>query len=173
LIARGEPQRFGPLLSLSTIDRFLATTSPCHPDVFLVDAARKLSAEDYTLADPDGAGQLDLPRAYELFRTDATISMRRLHESLPELGALCRAVEKGVQQALSDQYLPIASKMWTLYDTLIELPLHGQVFDKTKHQPSPPTREITIRAGDLFYCPRGLFHSARSTEETSPTSRWA
>jgi hypothetical protein len=189
LIARGEPRRFAPLLSLSAIDRFLATTSPCHPDVFLVDAARKVSVEDYTLADPDAAGQLDLPRAYELFRTGATISVRRLHESLPELAGLCRAVEKvfsghfqtniylsppaaqgfGTHFDSHDVFvLQVAgSKVWTLYDTLIELPLHGQAFDKAKHQPGPPTREITIRAGDMFYCPRGLFHSARSTEETS------
>jgi ribosomal protein L16 Arg81 hydroxylase len=189
LIARGEPRRFAPLLSLAAIDRFLATTTPCHPEVFLVDAARKLSAEDYTLADPDGAGQLDLPRAYELFRTGATISLRRLHESLPELAALCRAMEKAFSghfqtniylsppaaQGFGTHFdshdvfvLQVAgSKMWTLYDTLIELPLHGQAFDKAKHQPGPPTREITIGAGDLFYCPRGLFHSARSTEETS------
>src|SRR5262245_36302544 len=81
LIARGEPARYATLLSLAGIDRFLASTSPCHPDVFLVDAARKLGAEDYTLAEPEGAGQLDLPRAYELFRTGATISIRRLHEN--------------------------------------------------------------------------------------------
>jgi len=189
LIARSEPRRFEPILNLSAIDRFLATTSPCHPDVFLVDAARKLDAADYTLADPDAAGQLDLSRVYELFRTGATISVRRLHESLPELGALCRAVEKvfsghfqtniylsppaaqgfGTHFDSHDVFvLQVAgSKVWTLYDTLIELPLHGQAFDKAKHQPGPPTREVTIRAGDLFYCPRGLFHSARSTAETS------
>jgi Cupin superfamily protein len=189
LIAASEPRRFEAILNLSAIDRFLATTSPCHPDVFLVDAARKLDATDYTLADPDGAGQLDLSRVYELFRTGATISVRRLHESLPELGALCRAVEKvfsghfqtniylsppaaqgfGTHFDSHDVFvLQVAgSKVWTLYDTLIELPLHGQAFDKAKHQPGPPTREVTIRAGDLFYCPRGLFHSARSTAETS------
>jgi ribosomal protein L16 Arg81 hydroxylase len=189
LVARGEPRRFEALLTLGAIDRFLATTSPRHPDVFLVDAARKLSAEDYTLAEPDGNGELDLPRLYELFRTGATISLRRLNESLPELGALCRAVEQvfsghfqtniylspPAAQGFATHFdshdvfvLQVSgSKVWTLYDTLIELPLHGQAFDKTKHQPGPPSREITIRAGDLFYCPRGLFHSARSTEETS------
>src|SRR5262245_18030768 len=189
LVARGEPDRYRALLSLHSVDRFLANTSPCHPDVFLVDAARKLSAEDYTLTAPEGAAQLDLARAYELFRTGATISVRRLHESLPELAALCRAVEKvfsghfqtniylspPAAQGFATHFdshdvfvLQVAgSKVWTLYDTLIELPLHGQAFDKAKHQPGPPTREVTIRAGDLFYCPRGLFHSARSTEEVS------
>jgi hypothetical protein len=59
------------------------------------------------------------------------------------------------------------SKLWTLYDTGIVLPLRGQAFDPEKHTPGPPTRELTLHAGDLFYCPRGLYHSARSTDETS------
>jgi len=188
LISRGDKARFDRLLSLRAIDHFLATTSPCHPEVFLVDAARKLSAEDYTLAHSD-AGCLDLPRAYELFRAGATISIRRLNERLPELAGLCRAVEKvfsghfqtnvylsppraqgfGTHFDSHDVFvLQVAgSKVWTLYDTAIELPLHGQAFDKERHHPGPPQREVVIGAGDLFYCPRGLYHSARSTEETS------
>jgi len=59
------------------------------------------------------------------------------------------------------------SKQWTLYDTAIVLPLRGQAFDPEKHTPGPATREFTLHAGDLFYCPRGLYHSARSTDETS------
>jgi Cupin superfamily protein len=61
----------------------------------------------------------------------------------------------------------VGSKVWTLNDTLIELPLHEQRFQKDKHVPGPATQELTIRAGDLLYCPRGLFHSARSTDEVS------
>ena len=49
----------------------------------------------------------------------------------------------------------------------IALPLRGQAFDPDKHAPGPPTREFTLQAGDLLYCPRGLFHSARSTDEAS------
>ena len=56
LIARHDPSRFDELLSIAAIDRFLATTSPRHPDVFVVDAARKLSADDYTLSDDDTEG---------------------------------------------------------------------------------------------------------------------
>jgi hypothetical protein len=61
----------------------------------------------------------------------------------------------------------VGSKVWTLNDTLIELPLHEQRFQKDKHVAGPATQELTIRAGDLLYCPRGLFHSARSTDEVS------
>ena len=94
LIERREPYRFAPLLSIGAVDRFLAGTSLSHPDVFLVDAARTLSPADYTLAHPEADGALDLPRVYEHFQSGATISIRHLHESMPELATLCRVMEK-------------------------------------------------------------------------------
>jgi hypothetical protein len=189
LVAGTDRRRFERLVSLGAIDRFLASTQPAYPEVFLVDAARQLSAEDYTLTDADGSARLDLPRAYELFRTGATISLRRLNEKSAELAGLCRAMEKvfsghfqtniylsppqaqgfGAHFDSHDVFvLQVAgSKVWTLYDTPIELPLHGQGYDKDKHVPGAPSREIVLTAGDLFYCPRGLMHSARASQQTS------
>jgi ribosomal protein L16 Arg81 hydroxylase len=187
VVQRNDPAHFVALLSVAAIDRFLATTSPCHPDVFVVDAARKLTPEDYVLPGTDG--ELDLPRVYQLFESGATISIRHLHEKVPELAALCRVAEKVFSahfqtniylsppnaQGFKTHYdthdvfvLQVAgSKRWTLNDTLIELPLHGQRFDSAQHVSRPPTREFTLRAGDLLYCPRGQFHSARSSNELS------
>ena len=61
------------------------------------------------------------------------------------------------------------SKHWTLYGNGngVELPLRGQGFRPAEHMPGPVTREFTVRAGDVFYCPRGLFHAARATDEVS------
>ncbi len=186
LIAGKDPARFSSLLSIEAIDRYLATGSPCHPDVFLVDAARELKADDYAFPE---SGRIDLPRAYQLFSSGATISLGQMHERLPSLAALCRAVEHAFSshfqtniylsprnaQGFKTHYdshdvfvLQVAgSKHWTLYDTLIELPLRGQGFDPEKHIAGPPTRELTIHAGDVLYCPRGLFHAARATDEVS------
>jgi hypothetical protein len=46
VIPAQDRTRFDQLLSVAAIDRFLATTSPCHPDVFLVDASRDLPPEE-------------------------------------------------------------------------------------------------------------------------------
>ena len=108
---------------------------------------------------------------------------------MPQLAALCRAGEQTFgghfqtnvylsppnRQGFKTHFdshdvfvLQVSgSKHWTIYDTLIELPLHGQSFDPDKRTPGAPTRELMLNAGDLFYCPRGLFHSARSTDEAS------
>src|SRR5262245_99101 len=189
LIERRQPLKFASLLSIEEIDRYLSTTTPCRPDVFLVDAARELDPKDYSFPDSQPPGRIDLPRAYQLFATGATISLSQLHERVASLAALCRAIEKAFSSHFqTNVYLSppnaqgfkthfdshdvfvlqvAGSKLWTLYDTGIVLPLRGQAFDPDKHTPGPPTREFTLHAGDLFYCPRGLYHSARSTDETS------
>ncbi len=186
LIAGKDPAKFSSLLSIEAIDRYLASGAPCHPDVFLVDAARELKPADYAFPD---SGRIDLPRAYQLFNSGATISLSQMHERVAELAALCRAMEHTFSshfqtniylsprnaQGFKTHYdshdvfvLQVSgSKHWTLYDTLIELPLRGQGFDPEKHIPGSPTQELTIHAGDVFYCPRGLFHSARATDEVS------
>ena len=189
LITRRQPARYHSLLSVDAIDRYLATAAPTAPDVFLVDAARELKLEDYAFPNSDPPGKLDLPRVYQLFGSGATISLSQLHERQPELAALCRAAEKTFSahfqtniylsppnaQGFKTHFdshdvfvLQVAgSKLWTINDTPIELPLRGQAFEPDAHVAGPPAREFTIRAGDLFYCPRGLLHSARSTDEVS------
>ncbi len=189
LIPAQDRARFDALLSVSVIDRFLATTSPCHPDVFLVDATRDLPPEDYSFQSGLPAGRLDLPRVYQHFAAGATISISHLQECLPELAALCRAAEKVFSghfqtniylsppnaQGFKTHFdshdvfvLQVAgSKIWTLNDTGIELPLHGQRFEPGTHTAGPVTQEFTLRPGDVFYCPRGLYHAARSTDEVS------
>jgi hypothetical protein len=187
LIEGRDAGKFSALLSLEAIDRYLATGSSCYPDVFLVDAARELKAQDYSF--PEAGGRIDLPRAYQLFQSGATISLSQLQEHVPSLAALCRAMEYAFSshfqtniylsprnaQGFKTHYdshdvfvLQVSgSKHWTLYDTPIELPLRGQGFEPETHIPGAPTRELTIHAGDVLYCPRGLFHSARATNEVS------
>lgn len=189
LIERRQSSKFASLLTIDAIDRYLSTTTPCRPDVFLVDAVRDLKPDDYSFSHSEPPGRIDLPRAYQLFATGATISLSQLHERVAPLAALCRAVEKTFSSHFqTNVYLSppnaqgfkthfdshdvfvlqvAGSKLWTLYDAGIVLPLRGQAFDPEKHAPGPPTREFTLQAGDLFYCPRGLYHSARSTDETS------
>jgi hypothetical protein len=186
LIPRQDPAKFSALLSIEAIDRYLATSTPCHPDVFLVDAARELKPDDFSFPE---TRRIDLPRAYQLFNSGATISLGQMQERLPELAALCRAMEhrlschfqtniylsprnaQGFKTHFDSHDVLVlqvsGSKQWTLYDTLIELPLHGQKFEPGAHIPGAATRGLTMHAGDVLYCPRGLFHSARATDEVS------
>jgi ribosomal protein L16 Arg81 hydroxylase len=189
LIEGSDPDKFKSVLTLEEIDQYLATSSPCHPDVFLVDAARDLTPEQYSFPNGNPAGRIDLPRAYQLFQSGATISISQLNQRLAGLGALCRAIERYTSHPFQTNiYLtpPNAqgfkthfdthdvfvlqvsgSKRWKLNESPVELPLHGQQFDSKLHTAGAVTREFTMRAGDMLYCPRGLCHSAQSTDEPS------
>ena len=189
LIRREDRKTYLPLLSIADIDRQLATTVNCYPDIFMVDSTRELSPDKYTFEGSSPPNRLDLPRIYELFRTGATISLSHLHDRHAPLAELCRACEHVFSAPFQTNiYLtpPNAqgfkihwdshdvfvlqcegTKEWHVYDTGVELPLHGMKFNPEKDKNGAETQVFTINPGDLFYIPRGLFHAARSTDSTS------
>src|SRR5262245_7492384 len=147
LIEGQDAEKFKGVLTLEEIDHYLATSTPCYPDVFLVDAARDLAPEQYSFQNGNPAGRIDLQRAYQLFQSGATISISQLNQRLPGLGALCRAIERYTShpfqtniyltppnaQGFKTHYdthdvfvLQVSgSKRWTLNESPVELPLHG------------------------------------------------
>ncbi len=185
LVERRDPDYYGDLLDIAAIERHIATQSPRHPDVVLVDARQDLDHRDYCFAD----GQLDARRAFQRFADGATIVLNHLRPSPPGVAALVHAAEQrfscplqanvyltppGAQgfHAHYDCYdvfiLQVAgSKRWATYDTKIELPLIQQDYVRERDKPGPVSAEFTLHQGDLFYCPRGLMHDARSTDQAS------
>ena len=58
-------------------------------------------------------------------------------------------------------------KHWRIYDPLFELPLKQQRYSKALGEHGPPTLELTLRAGDTLYLPRGWLHDALTSETDS------
>ena len=58
-------------------------------------------------------------------------------------------------------------KHWRIYDPLLELPLKHQRYSKALGEHGPPTLELTLRAGDTLYLPRGWLHDALTSETDS------
>ena len=58
------------------------------------------------------------------------------------------------------------TKLWSIYDTKVRLPLRGQRFERGT-PPGDVTDEFELGPGSAVYLPRGLMHSARSTDEPS------
>jgi len=58
-------------------------------------------------------------------------------------------------------------KHWRIYDPLFELPLKDQRYSKALGEHGPPTLELTLRAGDTLYLPRGWLHDALTSETDS------
>lgn len=58
-------------------------------------------------------------------------------------------------------------KHWRVYDPLFELPLKHQRYSKSLGEHGPPMLELTLRAGDTLYLPRGWLHDALTSETDS------
>jgi len=58
-------------------------------------------------------------------------------------------------------------KHWRVYDPLWELPLKHQRYSKELGEHGPPVFELTLRAGDTLYLPRGWLHDALTSDTDS------
>lgn len=184
-IHRNQPEFYAPLVSLDRLDQYLTSTLPSTNDITLVKFGHDQNSDDYTTPD----GRIDPARVWSMFADGWTIVFQGMQRHLPELAGLCRGAEATFSQPFqTNLYLTppsaqgfsphwdthdvfilqvVGSKDWLLYDTKVELPLKGQHFERAEHQPGDVSQSLTLRAGDLLYCPRGLMHDARSTNEAS------
>ncbi len=184
-IARGQPDFYGGLLTLDRLDRYLMSGVARYPDVVMVQHETDVPSADYV--GPDD--RIDAARLYRRLAEGATVVVNHLERQLPSLAALCRAAEHRFGMPFqTNVYLtpPGAqcfrthydthdvfvlqvdgTKEWSVYDTCLALPLPGQGFDRDRDRPGALTDRFTLAAGDLFYCPRGVMHDARSTDRLS------
>ena len=185
VIQREYAEYYRSLLTLDEIDRVLATLDLRDPNVVLKNAARDVSAEDYTVR----GGSLDVAKVYQLFREGSTVTLAYLDTAIPALTALCRGLEAEFSHPFqANVYLTppgsqgarvhydthdvfvlqvTGSKRWTILGTPVELPLRNQDFDPAQHDAGSPTLEFELCAGDVAYIPRGWVHEARSSDNVS------
>ncbi len=184
-VFRDDPDYYASVLSVDRLDQYITTASPHWPQICVVDAHRDVDRAQFTLP----GGGIDVTRLYQLFADGSTLVFPSLHFKIPELAALCRAVEREFNapfqtniylsppnaQGFKIHYdthdvfvLQVAgAKDWRVYDTPVQWPLIGQKFQGAAYETVPPAQEFRLNAGDLYYCPRGIVHDARSTDQIS------
>lgn len=185
LIDRADPAYYAGMLSLDALDQIIGSTALSSEDLIVVDESRYIAPEEYSR---DG-GFVDALQVQRLYADGATISLRSMQTKLPALAALCRCAEQLFRcHCQANVYLtpPAAqgfkthhdthdvfilqmagTKRWRVYEPVVRSPLPGQRYYWSR-PPSPnPAMEFTLRPGDMFYCPRGVPHDARSTADAS------
>jgi hypothetical protein len=132
---------------------------------------------------------IDVAAVGAAFDDGATIVLQALHHTWPPLAELCRGLELdlGYPAQANAYYTPQRSqgfavhhdthevfvlqtageKQWRVYAPLLELPLKRQKFSEKLGDPGPPVLELTLRAGDTLYLPRGWPHEALSSDSDS------
>ncbi len=134
-------------------------------------------------------GVVDPGKVATAFADGATIVLQGLHFNWLPLARFCRELERelGNPVQANSYYTPRRSqgfavhhdthdvfvlqvageKHWRVYDPLLELPLKQQRWTASLGEPGPTVLELTLRAGDTLYLPRGWLHEALTSETDS------
>jgi hypothetical protein len=186
LVLHREGQyNYDDVLTIRQLDQWLASNKLINNDVSLVNANGSVDRQLYVRDD----GAIDLAGFYQQHRQGATIVCTQMQNKIGSLMDLCRAGQYRLnQRCQTNLYLSpadsqgfkthhdthdvfvlqvLGSKVWSLYGSDIALPLEGQSFSSQSYKPREPATVFTLQAGDLFYCPRGIIHDARSTNTPS------
>jgi hypothetical protein len=134
-------------------------------------------------------GVADVRRVLEEFEAGATIVLQGLHHLWLPLARYCRHLEAflGHPAQANAYYTPHGSqglpvhhdthevislqvageKRWLVYEPVLELPLKNQRYRSALGAPGEPVLDVTLKAGDTMYLPRGWLHQALTSGSDS------
>jgi hypothetical protein len=193
IVRRDEPARFDGLLSLDEVERLVCSGEIRYPAFRLVKAGAQLSPREYTVDIPwrpaPFAGAPNVERILAEFEAGATIVIQGLHHYWHPLAVFCRELEAvfGHPVQANAYYTPSAAqglavhhdthdvivlqvageKRWLVYEPVLELPLKDQHYSAELGPPGATVHDVTLRAGDTLYLPRGWLHEALTSDADS------
>ncbi len=188
---RAEAGRFDDLLSVRDVERLVTETAIRAPGFRLVKAGETVTGYTADLGwrpEPFTA-VADVRRVLSEFEGGATIVLQGLHHSWLPLARYCRHLEAYLgHPAQANAYftprgsqgLPVhhdthevlslqvaGEKRWLVYEPALELPLKTQRYRSALGAPGEPVLDVTLRAGDTLYLPRGWLHQALTSDTDS------
>jgi hypothetical protein len=192
-VERGVEGRFHDLLSIADVERLVCSGALRFPGFRLVKAGEQIPLSEYA-SDvpwrPSGfTGTADPGRVASAFAEGATIVLQGLHHTWPPLAEFCRSLEAelGHPAQANSYYTPAGSqgfgvhhdthdvlclqvageKRWLVYEPVLELPLKEQRYSASLGETGPAVLDLTLRAGDTLYLPRGWLHEALTSVSDS------
>jgi ribosomal protein L16 Arg81 hydroxylase len=193
LVPRDEEGRFLDLLSMAEVERRVAASGLRHPALRVVKEDAKIVLGDYAEDIPwtptSFSGSAQVERVAGQFEKGATIVLQALQLQHPPLADFCRDLERelGHPVQVNAYYTPASAqgfkvhhdthdvlclqvegeKRWLVYPPVLELPLKSQKYSAELGEPGEPVLDVTMRAGDTLYLPRGWLHQAMTSDAAS------
>ena len=191
VVPRAEEGRFDDLLSVRDVERLITETGIRTPGFRLVKAGATVSGytTDLPWRPQPFSGVADVRRVLAEFEAGATIVLQGLHHNWLPLARYCRQLEAflGHPAQANAYYTPQGSqglpvhhdthevislqvageKRWLVYEPVLELPLKNQRYRSELGAPGEPVLDVTLRAGDTMYLPRGWLHQALTSGSDS------
>jgi hypothetical protein len=146
-------------------------------------------AEDIPWSPKPFTASARVERIADEFARGATIVLQALQLQHPPLAEFCRGLEAelGHPVQANAYYTPASAqgfavhhdthdvfclqvegeKRWLVYPPVLELPLKHQKYVPEMGEPGDPVLDVTMRAGDLLYLPRGWLHQAMTSDTAS------
>ena len=185
LVSRDQHDYYQKLLSIKDLDDVIGSQAAKFPDVRLVQGDRDIDASAYS----NSSGTVDPLQLAKQFENGATLVFQGLHRIIPALSHTCAVLGRHFSSRVqANAYLtPSESqgfrphwdthdvfvlqvsgrKRWFIYNSPVRLPLQGQKCDPDVDTPGELLEEFELEAGSWLYLPRGVMHSAHSTDATS------
>ncbi|MDP1850309.1 MAG: cupin domain-containing protein [Solirubrobacteraceae bacterium] len=194
VVERGEAGRFDDVLSDADVERLVCATAIRSPAFRLVRDGAQLPLAGYTKDIPWRPGSFSgtalVDRVAEEHAAGATIVLQGLHLHHHPAAVYCRGLEValgwpvqanayctpassqgfGVHHDTHDVFVLQVSghKRWRIYAPLVELPMKDQRWSASEGDSvGEPLYDITLRAGDTLYMPRGWPHEAAAADAAS------
>jgi len=193
LVARDEEGRFHALLTIAEVERRVTAGGLRHPAFRVVNEGATIRlgdyAEDLPWTPASFSGTANVERVAAEFEGGATIVLQALQHYHPPLAEFCRELERELAHpAQANAYYTPSSaqgfkvhhdthdvlclqvegeKRWLVYAPLLELPLKHQKYTAEMGEPGEPLMDVTMRAGDTLYLPRGWLHQAMTSDTPS------
>ena len=146
-------------------------------------------AEDIPWTPTSFSGSAQVERVASQFEGGATIVLQALQLQHPPLAEFCRELERELAHPVQANayYTPASAqgfkvhhdthdvlclqvegeKRWLVYPPVLELPLKNQKYSPELGEPGEPVMDVTMRAGDTLYLPRGWLHQAMTSDTAS------
>jgi ribosomal protein L16 Arg81 hydroxylase len=185
-IQRNNPEYFSSLFSIADLDKVLEYTRPRGGSLRVVKSQQPMNPTVYE----DKDGSLNLNQIYTAYADGYTIVINEIQRFWDSIKMLVENIRNYTshnavanlyltpenEKALSPHYdshdvfaLQISGeKHWILYDdTHFKTPLLHSFQPVFQREHLTGAKEITMRAGDILYMPRGVPHEAYTTDQSS------
>jgi ribosomal protein L16 Arg81 hydroxylase len=185
-IKRDDPEFFSSLFSIDDLDKLLEYSRPRGSSLRVVKSQQPLNPTIYENQD----GSLNLNQLYAAYADGYTIVVNEIQRFWDPIKAMIQNTRAFTshnavanlyltpenEKALSPHYdshdvfaLQISGeKHWIVYDdTHFKTPLLHSFQPIFQREQLTGAREITLKAGDIMYIPRGVPHEAYTTDSSS------
>ena len=184
-VHRSITDYYARLLTWQDLDTVLCTHAMTPSEISLIKNGTPVPKSSYV----DDEERVSPMAVAQSFNNGDTIIFHQLQRRVPALARLCSSIGKSFSSRVqANVYLTptggqgfaphwdthdvfvlqvTGCKTWLVHDTKIPLPLRGQGFDSSTHEPGDVTSMFELEQGSFVYLPRGLIHSAKAGDEAS------